>query len=44
MTNIISIINLHNKEAITEKKTLVINYNFINKPDCPFPTNDKLRT
>ena len=41
MTNIKSIINLHNKEAITEKK---INYNLINKPDCPFPTSDKLRT
>ena len=39
-----SIINLHNKEVITEKKTQPINCIGINKLDCPFPTNAKLQT
>ena len=35
MTNIKSIINMHNKEVITEKKTEAAKCNCINKPDCP---------
>ena len=35
-----SIINMHNKELTTEKKTEEVNC--LNKPDCSFPTNDKL--
>ena len=35
MANIKSIINRHNKEVITEKKTQAVNCNCINKPDCP---------
>ena len=34
MANIKSIINLHNKEVITEKITQAINCNCVNKPDC----------
>ena len=34
MANIKSIINIHNKEVIMEKKTAA-KCNFINKPDCP---------
>ena len=53
MANIKSIINMHNKEVITEKKTQAVNCNCINKPDspppplnqiAPIPTNAKLRT
>ena len=35
MANIKSIINMHNKEVTTEKKTEVVKCNCINKPDCP---------
>ena len=35
MANIKSIINKHNKEVITEKKTEAAKCNCINKPDCP---------
>ena len=35
MENIKSIINMHNKEIITEKKTESLKCNCINKPDCP---------
>ena len=35
MTNIKSIINMHNKEVITEKKTEAAKCNCISKPDCP---------
>ena len=35
MANIKSIINMHNKEGITEKKTRAVICNCINKPDCP---------
>ena len=35
MANIKSIIKIHNREVITEKKTQKINRNFINKSDCP---------
>ena len=35
MANIKSIINMHNKEVITEKKTEAVKCNCINKPDCP---------
>ena len=28
----------------TEKKTRAVKCNCINKPDCPFPNNAKLRT
>ena len=35
MANIESVINMHNKEVITEKKTQAVNCNCINKPDCP---------
>ena len=35
VANIKSIINMHNKEVITEKKTKAVHYNCINKPDCP---------
>ena len=35
MANIKSIINMHNKEVITEKKTEAAKCNCINKPDCP---------
>ena len=34
MENIKSIIIMHNKEVITEKKTEAAKYNCINKPDC----------
>ena len=34
MANIKSIINIHNKEVTTEKKTKAVNCNCINKPDC----------
>ena len=34
MTNIKSIINMHNKEKITERKTEAVKCNCINKPDC----------
>ena len=44
MANNKSIINMHNKEVITEKETQAINCNCINQPDCPFPTNVKSRT
>ena len=33
--NIKSIINIHNKDVVTEKKTQEINFNCINKPDFP---------
>ena len=33
--NIKSIINIHNKDVVTEKKTREINFNSINKPDFP---------
>ena len=35
MANIKSIISMHNKEVITEKKTQAVNCNCINKPNCP---------
>ena len=35
MANIKSIINMHNKEVIMEKKTQAVKCNCINKPDCP---------
>ena len=35
MANIKSIINIHNKEVITEKKTDSAKCNCISKPDCP---------
>ena len=35
MANIKLIINMHNKEVITEKKTKAAKCNCINKPDCP---------
>ena len=35
MANIKSIINMQNKEVITEKKTQAVKCNCINKPDCP---------
>ena len=44
MANIKSIINMHKKEVITGKKTQAVKCNCINKPDCPVPTNAKLRT
>ena len=44
MVNIKSIINVHNKEVITEKKTEAVKCNCINKPDCPLPNNAKLQT
>ena len=34
MANIRSIVNIHNKEVITEKKTQAVNCNCMNKPDC----------
>ena len=34
MANIKSIINIHNKEVTTEKKTRAVKCNCINKPDC----------
>ena len=34
MANIKSIINMHSKEVITEKKAQVVKCNCINKPDC----------
>ena len=34
MANIRSIVNMHNKEVITEKKTQAVNSNCMNKPDC----------
>ena len=33
--NIKSIINIHNKDVVTEKKTREINFSSINKPDFP---------
>ena len=41
MANIKSIINMHNKEVITENKTQAVKGNCINKLDCPFPTDTK---
>ena len=35
MANIKSIINMHNKEVITEKKTEAVKCNCISKPDSP---------
>ena len=35
MTNIKSIINMHNKEVIMEKKTQAVKCNCVNKTDCP---------
>ena len=35
MANIKSIINMHNKKVITEKKTQALKCNCISKPDCP---------
>ena len=35
MANIKSIINMHNKEVITESKIETVKSNCINKPDCP---------
>ena len=35
MASIKSIINMHNKEVITEKKTEAVKCNCINKLDCP---------
>ena len=35
MANIKSIINIHNKEVITEEKTEAAKCNYINNPDCP---------
>ena len=44
MANTKSIISMQNKEVIMEKKIQAVKSNCINKPDCPFPTNVKLRT
>ena len=35
IANTKSIINMHNKEVITEKKTQAVKCNCINEPDCP---------
>ena len=35
MANIKSVINMHNKEVIMEKKIQAVNCNCMNKPDCP---------
>ena len=35
MANIKSVIKMHSKEVITEKKTEAVRCNCINKPDCP---------
>ena len=35
MADIKSIISIHNKEVIMEKKTQAVNCNCIKKPDCP---------
>ena len=35
MANIKSIINMHNKEVIMEKKKQSVKCNCVNKPDCP---------
>ena len=37
MANIKSIINMHNKEVITEKKTVAVKFNCIDKSHSPFP-------
>ena len=34
MANIKSIINMHSKEVIMEKKTEAVKCNCVNKPDC----------
>ena len=38
MENIKSIINMHNKEEIAEKKTQAVNCDCINKHNCPLPS------
>ena len=45
MANIKPIINMHNKEVITEKKTQAVKCNCINKPDClqPMPNYEHNR-
>ena len=42
MENIKSIINMHNKEIITEKKTEALKCNCINKPDCPLSNQGQI--
>ena len=42
MANIKSIINMHNKKVITEKKTESVKCNCINKPD--FPLSNQCQT
>ena len=44
MANIKSMIIMHNKEVITEKKTQAVNCNGINKPDCPFYNQCQITT
>ena len=44
MANIKSIIKIHNKEVITEKKTQAIKCNCINNLNCPLSNQAKLRT
>ena len=41
--NIKPVINIRNKEVIAKMKTQEINSNYINKPQCDFPANAKLR-
>ena len=42
MANIKSIINMHHKEVITEKKTEAVKCSCINKPDCPLSSQCQL--
>ena len=42
MANIKSIINMHHKEVITEKKTEAVKCNYINKPDCPLSNQSQI--
>ena len=42
MANIKSIISIHNKEVITEKKTQAVKCNGINKPDCPLSNQSQI--
>ena len=43
MVNIKSIINMHNKEVITEKKTQAVKCDCINKADCPLSNQFQIR-
>ena len=35
MASIESVINMHNKEVVTGKKTQAVHCNCVNQPDCP---------